>query len=334
MFFYNEQELKQYVDVNASFDFELLKPKLKQVDRDVLKLYFGYAFIDSIQSLYDGVTNGNISTLTPAQQKAINLFRAISAPLAISLWITPGQIQIDNAGIYIATNANRKTAFEWQINNLIKSYLKPAYQALEEAIEVLALNIADYQLYASFDEYTYYKKCFIKNSRDFTKLYSPLNNSFMSYLMLRSCMDKVDELDIKSVLLPNYYQGLKTRLLSGTLTPSDNAVIPFIKKALANLTIYKAISELSVTFDKHGFMEFDNTSGVKSGESKKTAKGETVIRLSQSLLVSGNTYLNELKKYLETNKQSYPEYTSDPAYKSDQSAVIVNSNDQNYFIGM
>lgn len=334
MFFYDTDEIKLYVDVNESFEYDLIKPKLVQVDREILKLYFGFEFIDDLQTKYDGTTAGDISSLTAADQKAIKLMRAISAPIATALWITPGQLQISNSGIFIARNENRATAFEWQIKSLIKSYMKPGYKAIEEAYYLLDKAIGDYALFAGYDEYKFYKNSFIQDSKEFTRLYSPINNCYLSYLMLRSCMNKVDENDIKNVLLPTYYDAFKTRLAAGTLSADDKKIYPMIKQAVADLTIFKAISELGASFDEHGFMEFDNTTGNKSGASVKTVKGETAIRLAHSLEQSGNAYIASLKSFLEKNKASYSEYTSDPGYVADQSAVIENGNDQNYYVAM
>ncbi len=334
MFFYNDTELKDYIFTNASFDFALIKPKLKQVDDDILKVHFGSDFIDSLQTAYDGTTAGNISTLTAAQQAAIIWMRKISAPLAISLWITPGQLQVSASGIFIATNNERKTAFEWQIKDLIKSYLKPAYQALENAITFFIDNIGDYADYESFEEYTYYKQSFIPNSKVFTKLYSPLKNSFMSFIALRSCMNKADEA-IQNVLLNTYYDAFKARMLADTLTAEDEAILPLIRKSVANLTIAIAVGELGASFDENGFMIYDNTSGVKSGESKKTATNENnVSRLAYGFRDSANTYLAQLKAYLEKNKANYSQYTSDPDYVADMPANITNEDTQDYFIAM
>jgi hypothetical protein len=335
MFFYNETELKDYVFINASFDFNLIKGKLIEVDREILKVHFGVLFIDTLQTAYDGITAGNISTLSVPIQKAIKKMREISAPLAISLWVTPGQLNIASNGIFIASTENRKTAFEWQINNLIKSYLKPAYQALEEAIFILSKDATNYPTYTAFEESIYYKSVFVSDSKAFTKLYSPLRNSFMSYLALRSCMDKVEDLDIKNVLLPTYYTALKGRLLAGTLTAYDLAIMPMIKAAVVNLTVFKAINELGASFDENGFMTLDNTSGVKSGDSVKNASGEPLLRLAYSLRDSGNNYINNLKAYLEKNKANYLEYTSDPDYVSDLPAHLENdTTNQTYFVGM
>ena len=334
MFFKDADEIKEYVDVNASFDYLLIKPKLVQVDREVLKLYFGFDFIDDLQTKYDGTTNGDITSLTPAVQKAIKLMRSISAPIATALWVTPGQLQIDNTGIFIARNEYRATAFEWQIKALIKSYMKPGYKAIEEAYYLLDKSISDYPLFASHEEYIYYKKSFIQDSKEFTRLYSPLNNSYLSYLQLRSCMNKAEENDIKNVLLTTYYEAFKTRLAAGSLTPNDKKILPMIKQAVADLTVYRAVSELGASFDENGFMEFDNTTGNKVGASVKTVKGETATRLAYSLDVSGNSYITQLKNYLEKNKADYSEYTSDPEYVPDQSSVIENKDGQNFYVAM
>lgn len=323
MFFKTTAELVKYVDLNASFEFDLISPKLLEVDRDVLKRHFGLDFIEELQTAYDNVS-GVVTSLTIPQQKAIEKMRAISAPAAVALHITTGQVQIDNAGIFVAKTETRGIAWEWQIKDLIKSHLKPMYQAIEDAILFFKSNIVDYSTYEASEEYEYSTLCFINSSKEFTKFYTPLNNSYMSFLKMRSCMDKVEESDVRNVLLPDYYDALKTKIKTNTLGSADKAIMPYIKKAIANLTVARALSELNASFDENGFMTFDNTSGVKAGASKKTAEGAVVIKAQESLKESGLSALKDLKNYLEENIVSYPIYSGDSKYTANSNATVTN----------
>lgn len=330
MFFKDTPEIKVYIDMNASFKFDLIAPKLRTVDRDILKLHFGFDLVEEVQADYDSVS-GVITLLPLTTQQLIKKFREITAPLAYALYIMPGQLQIDSAGVFVAKTENRGIAWEWQIEGAVRSYLKPGYQAIEDTILFLQKNIGDYSTYESSEEFEYSKLCFIPTAKEFTKYYSPLKNSYMSFCMMRSCMDKVDSEDIANVVLPDYYALLKTRLRADTLTVADKAILPIIKKAIANLTAYKAMSELNVTFDKEGFLVYDNTSGVKTGASKKTALSEPLIRAQDSLLKSGEASLAALKTFMEDNIASYTVYSGDSKYVADQSAVVKNIEGQNHY---
>lgn len=333
MFFKDIDEFKLHADVaTASFSFESVQTKLINVDRDILKHYFGADFIDELQTAYDGA-NQNLSALSTAQQNIIKKLRSVSAPIAFALYISSGQVQIDNSGIFIARNENRATAFEWQIDDLIKSYLKPGYQAIEDTIIFLQNNISDYSTYDGSDEFLYYKLPFISTSKEFTKVYSNLNNSFMNFIKLRSCMDKAEE-EIESVLLHDYFEEFKNNIKTNSLTTADKSILPNIKKAIGNLTVARAMSELNVSFDKHGFLVFDNTAGTKSGASTKTALSEPLVRAQNSLNESGKQYLKKIKDFLEANISSFPTYQNDATRIVGRSASIENTTDQNYFIGM
>jgi hypothetical protein len=333
MFFSNIDEFKEHADVaTASFDFNSVIAKLNNVDRDILKHYFSNDFIDELQTAYDDAGQ-NLSSLTTSQELIIKKLRSVSAPIAFALYISSGQVQIDNSGIFIFRNENRATAFEWQIDELIKSYLKPGYQAIEDTILFLQKHITDYTTYKDSEEFEYYKLPFISTSKEFTKVYSNLNNSFMSYIKLRSCMDKAEE-EIENILLPDYFTALKNNLKNDTLSTADKSILPNIKKAIGNLTIARAMSELNVSFDKQGFLVFDNTQGVKPGISGKTAVAEPLIRAQKSLQESGNSYLKKVKDFLEANLSSFPVYRDDTTRVAGQSSSIQNDSTQQYFIGM
>ncbi len=331
MFFHDINQVRKYVDVNASFAFELLEPKLLQAQRDVLKLFFGSDFIDELQAAYATTTGGVLTTLTIAEQKAIVHLRTVSALFAYAYYLTPGQVQVDSSGIFVAKGEGRGVAWEWQINKLIDSYITPGYQAIEDAILFLQKNISDYNTYENSEEFEYSKLCFVPTAKEFTKFYTPLNNSFMSYLKMRSCMDEVDEMDIKAVLLPDYYEELKSKIRTNTLAVADKAIIPYIKKAIVTLTAYKAFNVLGASFDENGFMVFDNTSGLKPGKSNKAAGDAAINRAQDSLSRSGETYLSELKKFLIANIVSYPTFAADPKYVVDQSTTFNNEDGQSYY---
>ncbi|MBC7494222.1 MAG: hypothetical protein H7221_04375, partial [Flavobacterium sp.] len=121
------------------------------------------------------------------------------------------------------------------------------------------------------------------------------------------------------------------KIAADTLTVADKAIIPYIKKAIVNLTALKALSELNATFDENGFMIFDNTSNASVGPPKKTALGEPIVRAQESLKTSGEAYLLALKQFLIDNKISYPTFINDPKFVANQSATFNNKAGQGYF---
>lgn len=331
MFFKDINELKDYCSVNISADFKEFSLFLKRADTEFIEKNIGSTFYSYIQGVYDA--NSANYAATPANDKAaIEKLRYASAAYALYCWVPQGQLQIDSSGIRIANTDNLKTAFRWQIRDLQKSLITMANACMEEALKFFSDNKVTYTQYAASPEFSLFNDTFIKTAFEFSQYYSPLNNSRLKMMQLKPVITKVEDMDIQAVLFPNYYAALKAAVKNGTTTSADNNILPFIKSAVANLTIARAIDELAIAFDENGFIEFDNTGSDDTADSKKTA--EEHRRLTASALErDGISYLKKLRDYLEANKASYTTYTSDPKYTTYTNAQFANTPTNNFFFG-
>src|ERR1041384_7861162 len=101
-------------------------------------------------------------------------------------------------------------------------------------------------------------------------------------------------MEIKAVLLPDYYAELKEKIqhppesVSGSeedpdpLSETDKKIIQMIEPAIVHLTISKAIRELAVTITPEGFLQFDNTGTRDTIDNKKQADSGTLYAISQT----------------------------------------------------
>ncbi len=331
MFFKTIAEIKECCSINVTFEFDEAKIYLLQADREFLIKHIGQDFFDALQTVYDATpVFANLST---ANKNAITKLRLASASYALATWVPLGQVQIDSSGIRIVSNENIKTAFQWQIRDLIKSLKDLANSAMEEALKYFSNNTGTYPLFASSDAYQTFNGSFIKTADEFTSYVSLLNGSVLNFLKLKPSMAKAEDFDIKAVLFPTYYDALKTRVADYNTSPEDDAIMVFIKPAVANLTIARAVNELACTLDANGFLSFDNTAGPDVMDGKRGASSDALNRIKTSAERDAKTYLAQLRKYLEDDIGNYSEYSSDPNYTTYESTTFNNSTDNNFFFG-
>jgi len=332
MFFKDTADFKKYFSVNYSFEFPELTVWLNHVDRTVLKKYLGSAFLAQLQAAFDAAATA-AAVAAPLTQ-VVELIRVCTAPLTIAEWVPSGQVQMDNSGIRIASSEHFKTAFQWQVRDLEASLRQNGTSGLEDLLSYLHDNIASYATYSGSDEYKENKYLFVPSAKEFTKHFSPMNNSHVNFYKMKSIIRKIEDFDIKAILLPNYFNDLKTKLQSTTaLLPVDKTIIDMIKPAVINLTIARAIDEMAASIDKNGFLVFDNTAGRETTEMKKQAGGDALVRLKHSCTVDGTQYLDNLKKYLEANTLLYTMYAADPLYTPFVSNNFDNQETNNFFYG-
>lgn len=330
MFFTQTEELAVYINVNKSFSLESIQRDLKDTDIIILGPIFGKELIDSLQNAYD-TASGNLNALTTAQKLIIERIQSISANFAISEWITSGQVQIDDGGVFILSTNERKTAFQWQIDSVVRKYQEKAYNAAEMALLFLRDNIIDYPEFEDSDQYVTLKQRFISNSRDFTKQFSQLRNNALIFESLKSCIDDVDSDFIKPILLANYYAELKNKMLNDSLTIADKNLLSIIQRAVVKLSVYKAINENSAIIDQNGFFTFNNTAGSDVRNGSQSASDSATEEMECLMLKDGKAQLTKIRSFLEENISDYPTYASDPNYVPGQSEQVQNASGQNHY---
>lgn len=324
------EEIKEHLPVSIDMDFNNILPFIKVAERDYIIRIISKTQYDDLSAAYNVTT----PTLTPAQTALLGRLQEAITAYAFYLWIPSGQLQIDDSGIRIATTDTIKTAFQWQIDELQKSVLKQAYSAMDDLLSFMEDNIADYTLWQASDAYTEFKDCFIQTTQRFTELYSALGNSRMNFLAIRSSMKKIEEFMILPNISQAYYDELKAQIKANTLTPANLKVIPFIQKAVASLTISRAIAEISASIEPNGIFMFSSLRSSIITNQKEPAVPYVLSKIEKSAKEDGMAYFEMLRQFLFDNISDYGTYAASSAYNSvTTDDTFQNDKNNTYFFG-
>lgn len=334
MFFKDIDDLKKVITVNKSFSFSEIDIYLQDVDRLVLKRYLGKTFLAAVQTVFNDASA--FKDVPAPHKELIDYLRVASANLALVKWIPSGQVSIDSSGIRINTSENLKTAFPWQIKNLERAVTERGYNALEDALEYLEDNIANaaFETYKASDEFKENNYLFVPSSREFAKHCSLLQTSRINYHKIRSVIKKVEDFEVKAVLLPDFFAEIKTTLQSGEpLGELAQTIVDMLKPAIVNLSVHRAIGELAVTLNADGLLVFDNKSANET-TGYEQAPTAALSRIGQAALFDGNNYLKAAADYLEANKDDYPTFKNDAQYiDPEEDETDINDGEQPFFYG-
>lgn len=320
------EDFKKYVPVNAGFGFSTIEIYLNAVDRDELAPLFGKTFLNEIQELFEAEESA--SDLDEPVKEFVELLRIASANLALLHWLPIGQVSVSQAGIQIASSENQKTAFQWQIKDIEDKLAESGFNALDKALQLLEDNINNsaFATYKSSEEFKANNYLFVPFATDFCKHYSLFSTSRINYKKMLSVIKKVEDFEIKPAIGESYFNDLKTKLQAGeTLGTNAKKIVELIQPALVNLTVARAIGDLSIAIDSKGLLQFDNTGGRQTIDSKKTAGDGQLFRLATTAERDGKIYMKQLRDYLETHKDDYPLYTSDAKYTAPADVPDLNS---------
>jgi hypothetical protein len=326
--FQETSEVQAFIPVIGTTAIESMLPFINQAERDYIIPYISKAQYDALNDAY----NATPSTLTTEQTALLKKVQAALSQYFFYLWIPSAQLHIGPNGIRIATTESLKTAFQWQIDELRTNVLKAAGSAMDDLLYFMETNKADYPLWTASTSYTLFKECFITSTTQFTELYSPLGNSRLNFIMIRSSMKKAQEFSIQSLIGFAYYDELKTEHLAGSVSAENALVITYIQKALAPLTMLRAITELSVSIDERGILNFNGISGLQAINQKQPAKDSMIFKLEKAADEDSKAYMQMLKDFLQTNIANYPTYAASTSYNSETTnTTFENKSDNNFY---
>jgi hypothetical protein len=305
----NNTELKNHLPTSVALDFGDIKPKIRLVEREIIKRIFS-------QALYDIVADGSLSGQKLELQE---LLTEATAHLALLHYIGFGQTQINSAGIQIASNDNMKTAFEWQIAELRKECSTQGWAAIESALEFLE-SVTDTDIKTAWEaSHTFLnaKETLIDNIRQFEKFVN-LNHSRILFNKLLPVLNDQQE----EVIIPAIGQELFDKILAfqdEIEEPRKKALTATHKlasKALAFKTMAVGFMDTLLILSDNGPLVID---GLRSNpnEAKKTAPTDLVKIIAENYKIRASGAKRELIEFCQANVAFLPEYKLSDNYISD-----------------
>jgi len=124
------------------------------------------------------------------------------------------------------------------------------------------------------------------------------------------------------------YDELTTKIKAFDLGEKYPLLLPYIKDALAQISIARSIGRLTVKCDSEGYRVVSVMgSGGDSVKNRTTATMEQLDMLKREAMTSANKYCNALLNYLNTNIADFPLFAQSDAYIQNQSPTSINSED-------
>lgn len=304
-------EFRAGVPVNVTSSIELLLPPVAAAERKYFRPLVGRAFYQELLDAYVA------SDLSEVQAELLELVQIALANLAYASQVTVAQLQIDDAGIRIASDENNKTAFQWQINDLREYLSDTGHAALEEVLTFLDENRAEFPTYVQSEAYTANRTLLLNNARDFSRYYN-IGGSRRTFLALVAIIGRLEVFTLEPALSSEFCAELRAEIQTGTVAPATEAVLRLLHPALAHLSMSQAIGELS--FNLNGAALELQVYRPDNANAKESDPGLTELlslKRNQALEV-GRDYLRKLVAFLNASASAdrYPAYFRSSCYVS------------------
>jgi uncharacterized protein DUF6712 len=313
---------------NINNDIDSLMPYLDEALHDVLP-YLSQAQWDKLDADFaDGSANEDHLALLKVVRKALVHFAYLKHS-------DDGTMQISDKGYNRVKADDEDSAWAWQMNNFVKARIRDGWIWLNRLLELLNSKPEVYTEWAESKEREYILSFFLWNLADFKKQRSIADLRMLD--SLRNSMLHVQDEVIKRNLGAELYEELKDQLLNDDdFSPDNKALIPFIHKAIANLSTARAIEEGIVAFNEKGLTVRSTRND--QGDNETEASLKKIAMFEKDAREKGASALKDLRDYLNKNASStkYPSYYTnedlydDPTDTTDQS-TFTNAAGGTYF---
>jgi hypothetical protein len=313
------EEIKKFKPIMSSFSYGDLKPTLKQVEVNMIMKLVGQDQYNDIDVAWQ-----TPNSATPEQKNLRELMCEAIVPLSFLRWIPWGNVKISSAGIQIATTETMKAAFQWQVDEIRTACLHEGLSALNNMLDFLEKNIADYPLYSASPERTSNLKKTIANGNQLEK-YVKVAYPHYVYSMITHLIERVERTFLLAILGAPQWEQIQNELASGVINSEVNNLLVMIRPAVANMAMSMAANELSFFINQDGVVSI-------SGENTQTTKATRPAednRISSYILQCrshANADFAELKKYLHQNISLYPLYANSPSYVANFNTSLNSPN--------
>lgn len=302
------EDLKKYVSVAQSFQFEDFEPYITKAVNGFTKKYLGNLHV----YLKDEV--GAPDTSFEIKNEAREHLRNVIANFGMFIYFPFMSVMLDSSGATEVKNDQRQTVSWGREKDMRRELLRSGHEAMDYLLEILEKNpelFVDWT--AEFG--TINKKLLVHNTATFNEYYH-IFNSRQTFLALQPSILQVEDQYLKTMLCPELIEHLKTNVSGISLELKTE-----IQKAIVAFTVAKVANVGLFLLDENGLrINFDILIDGRK-ESISTGKAaDQISKLVDEQTNNGSQYLTVARELIEANLTEFKQCES-PLKKSNTSGT-------------
>lgn len=284
-------DLKKYVSIAASFQFEDFEPYIDKAVNAYTRKYVG--------DLHEFLENTATGTNATEKNKARAYLQSAIANFGMYIFMPLLQVQLDSSGISVNVSENRKSPEWWQTKDIRRELLRAGHESMDLLLAYLEANLTVFTDYAT-NYSTLNKELLVNNASIFSKYYN-IFDSRQTYLALVPVLTKVEDQYLKTFLCPELIQALKNEVTGNLKEVKTN-----LQKAIVAFTVAKVSNNGLFVFDERGFrIDFEN---MYDGRRENPSYGKSVDQLkalAEEETNNGTQYLKMVTEIIEANPSDF-----------------------------
>lgn len=323
MLFKDSNKLQEYVSVASMPHFNSLRITLAQVeDAHILPILGTEQYNDLNTAFTQAASEASLSN---AQKALLDVCRRAIGPLFLYQYAPIAEVSLTETGIRRQETETMKSAFQYQTANFRTANLLAGEAALENLIRFLEEHKTDYPKWVAGNGYKSHRSRFIKSGSEFND-YFHTHSPFRNFFAMRSVMQDVEELIIRPFLGNETFDALKAIDADDqNFSEKQNALLFYIKKAIAAFTIVQAVPRLNVRMDTGGITV--SASEARSSNDNITSRSQAtaaaINHFIENAESAGKGWIEKAAQYMISNKSDFPDF---PGNVSSNNPVTNTSN--------
>ncbi len=318
--------------VKAATNFEDIEIYLQEAETRFLKPMISAAQYNALHAAYQAAASDD--ALSPADRELITRCRPVIVNYALAIGVPKLQVVVSSSGVHIYSNEQQKTAFSWQIDDLVNGYFASGDSYADALLQYMEENKATYTAWANSSAYTVFKSVLVPDTATFSSIVN-INDSRRVFLRLKPAMLVIQDMKIKSAISSAYFAELLAEISSGTFTPANEEPLLLAQKAMVYLSCSHALAEMTINVGVDG-VSITASRNTDKTQTKAPAELNRISAIASSWQDTGNSYLAELVAYLNQNASAslYATYFNSTQYRNPATDDGLFTNDETWGIVM
>lgn len=284
---------REYLDIENNLSLDRLNPAQNITRPKWINPWFSDSLVTQLVA-FESEAAGS------SKRMGYDYFMTAYTNFCMVEYIPSGELRIGDAGILRTETDTAKTAYSGQIDRLMTQHENNGWMAMEALINLMYDLPAIFTEWANSPGYANSDLLMIKKPSDFNQIVR-LHRSFATFNYLIPTMEDVQEFYLNSWIDSTLLTEL---LMEPNPSPQLKQLRGYLNRAIANLTVAKALKDNLVSISSDGVHIIERN----SDESTIQAKEADSDKLSTAIKHRTNTgelYINRAKKYMISNESTF-----------------------------
>lgn len=310
----NKETLKLRVPISAGVEYSHLSPFIDTVERNYIKKLLGTDLYNRL-SYYNNGSGSGTGDLKTSVEALLNLVQGAIGNIAVWKWLPVGTLNIGSSGIFRNETETQKSSFKYQEDKLYDSFKENGFNLLDDCLQYIEDNLADFPEFQSSSYYTTFKNLLLYTCAQFQDGVD-ISQSRLVFLKLKPYIQKAEDFEVAPMLGKEQYDDLLAGIRANSLTAYETTLLGYLRKAIANYAMSNGMLALNLNVSDKGTFWEAKEGNQYDGKKQTTPEASAFAAQCTNYRRDGLRYMELARSYMLANIAQFPLYEASTALNS------------------